>query len=170
MDIVDHPDVTDLLDFSEPVGVVLSMILPFISDTDDPLAILGQLRDAVVAGSYIVLSHPIHIADADAEKTIQQLSERTPTPGQFDRAGPHTSTGRTPRLGAGPVLAERAAHPRGGDRADATAATTGKIEGPYPLRSDMYRRVVMVDAAAAAGSRHEKATQSPSLPQQRSSI
>lgn len=81
MDIVDHPDVTDLLDFSEPVGVVLSMVLTLIPDADDPCAIVGQLRDAMVAGSYIVVAHPVQLADrAEAQEKIRKLTNRTTTP------------------------------------------------------------------------------------------
>jgi S-adenosyl methyltransferase len=57
IDIVDHPDVTDLLDFSEPVAVVLSAVFHFVSDEDDPFMIITQLRNAVVSGSYIAMSH-----------------------------------------------------------------------------------------------------------------
>jgi hypothetical protein len=84
MDIIDHPDVTDLLDLSEPVAVVLSMVLPFILDVDDPVAIVSQLRDAVVAGSYIVVSHMVKLAErAEEQKSIRQLTRQTTTPVQY---------------------------------------------------------------------------------------
>jgi SAM-dependent methyltransferase len=80
-DIVNHPDVTELLDFSEPVAVMLLAVLHFVPDTDDPLAIIAQLRDAVVRGSYIALSHGTPIPDLEGElNTIRQLYRRTPTP------------------------------------------------------------------------------------------
>jgi hypothetical protein len=81
MEIIDHPDVTDLLDFSEPVAVMLVSVLHFISDDNDPYGIIAQLRDAVVAGSYIAISHvtrPPELAEAwDASARILQ---RTSTP------------------------------------------------------------------------------------------
>jgi hypothetical protein len=81
VDIVDHPDVTDLLDFSEPVAVMLMSVLHFIPDADDPERIVGQLRDAVVAGSYIALSHAVHVTErAEAFEAVRQVSQRTPTP------------------------------------------------------------------------------------------
>jgi hypothetical protein len=84
MTILDHPDVTDLLDFSEPVAVTLVAALPFIPDTDDPYAIVGQLRDAVVAGSYIALSHTTQVAElATAQEAVRQLLKQTPTPFYF---------------------------------------------------------------------------------------
>jgi S-adenosyl methyltransferase len=81
LSIVDHPDVTDLLDFSEPVAVVLASVLHFIPDIDDPRGIVGQFRDAVVSGSYIVLSHAVHVAGmTGAFDGVRQLSRQTPTP------------------------------------------------------------------------------------------
>jgi hypothetical protein len=81
VDIVDHPEVTELLDFSEPIAVLLSAVLHFIPDADDPKAILAQLRDAVVRGSYIALSHGTPVPDLEGElDEIRQLYRRTPTP------------------------------------------------------------------------------------------
>jgi hypothetical protein len=44
------------LDFSQPVAVMLLMILQYIPDEDDPWGIVGQLLDAVPAGSYLAVS------------------------------------------------------------------------------------------------------------------
>jgi len=84
MDIVDHPDVTAVLDFSEPVAVVLSSVLHFIPDDDDPFLIVTQLRDAVVAGSYIVVSHVAPVAEqAEGLEGARQVFRRTPTPAHY---------------------------------------------------------------------------------------
>jgi S-adenosyl methyltransferase len=81
VDIVNHPDVVDLLDFSKPVAVILMSVLHFIPDADDPERIVGQLRDAVAAGSYIALSHAVHVTEqTEAFQAVRQLSQRTPTP------------------------------------------------------------------------------------------
>jgi S-adenosyl methyltransferase len=84
IDIMDHPDVTGLLDFSKPVAVVLAAVLHFIPEAADPYAIVGQLRDAVVSGSYIAVSHMTWVPElAKAQATVQQMSQQTPTPVQF---------------------------------------------------------------------------------------
>jgi len=84
IDIVDHPEVNDLLDFSEPVAVMLMAVLHFIPEADDPYAIVAQLRDAVVAGSYIALSHGIHVAKlAEAQESARRVLQQTPTPAYF---------------------------------------------------------------------------------------
>jgi SAM-dependent methyltransferase len=46
-----------LLDFSEPVGLMLLAVLHFIPDADDATRIVRTLLDALAPGSYLVLSH-----------------------------------------------------------------------------------------------------------------
>jgi hypothetical protein len=48
----------EVLDFTEPVAVVLMAVLQFISDEDDPGGIVRRLMAAVPAGSFVVISHP----------------------------------------------------------------------------------------------------------------
>jgi hypothetical protein len=49
-----------LIDFSQPVGLLLSGVLHFISDDDNPWRITRTLRDALASGSYLVLGHGSH--------------------------------------------------------------------------------------------------------------
>ncbi|TMR20969.1 hypothetical protein ETD86_17095 [Nonomuraea turkmeniaca] len=53
------PEVTGLLDLTEPVAVLLVSILHFVQDDDDPQAIVKILRDAMAPGSYLVLTHAV---------------------------------------------------------------------------------------------------------------
>jgi hypothetical protein len=46
-----------LLDFSQPVGLVLFGVLHFVEDTDGPERIPAELLAAVPSGSYLALSH-----------------------------------------------------------------------------------------------------------------
>jgi SAM-dependent methyltransferase len=81
LEIVDHPDVTALLDFSVPVAVVLSGVLHFLSDADDPYAVVAQLRDSIVAGSYIALTNWTQVAEhAEKQEALRRMSQQTPTP------------------------------------------------------------------------------------------
>ena len=47
-----------VLDFSQPVAVMLLGVLHCIPDEDDPAAIVARLMAAVPAGSYLVIAHP----------------------------------------------------------------------------------------------------------------
>lgn len=49
-----------LIDLSRPVVVLLAAILHFIPDSDDPAGIVATFRDAMPAGSYLILSHICH--------------------------------------------------------------------------------------------------------------
>ncbi|SCE89677.1 S-adenosyl methyltransferase [Micromonospora viridifaciens] len=54
--ILDHPEVTRLLDFTQPVAVMIVAVLHFIPDADRPEEILRTLRAALAPGSYLVMS------------------------------------------------------------------------------------------------------------------
>jgi hypothetical protein len=55
--VIDHPETRRLLDFSEPVAVMMVSILHFIADEDDPQAIVTRYRDQCVSGSHLAISH-----------------------------------------------------------------------------------------------------------------
>jgi SAM-dependent methyltransferase len=55
--ILDNPDLRELLDFDQPIAVMLLAVLHFIPDSDDPEGLLSTLRKALVPGSYLALSH-----------------------------------------------------------------------------------------------------------------
>ncbi|MEY9844263.1 hypothetical protein ABH940_001330 [Streptacidiphilus sp. BW17] len=71
------------LDLTRPVALVLSAVVHFLADEDDPRAIVRTLLDALPSGSWLVLSH----ATADA------------SPNQVGRAG---STYRSGGVGIHP--------------------------------------------------------------------
>jgi hypothetical protein len=62
----------DLLDFSQPVAVMLMGVMHLISDEDDPSGIVARLMSAVPPGSYLALSHPAADIDADAMADAQR--------------------------------------------------------------------------------------------------
>jgi hypothetical protein len=51
------PSLRALLDFQAPIAVLLVAVLQFISDEEDPYAIVRALMAAVPSGSYLVISH-----------------------------------------------------------------------------------------------------------------
>jgi hypothetical protein len=48
----------ELLDFGQPVAVMLIAILHCVPDEDDPYRLVGDLMDAVPQGSYLAVTHP----------------------------------------------------------------------------------------------------------------
>jgi hypothetical protein len=55
----------EVLDFSQPVAVLLVAVLHFIQDADDPYGIVATLMDAVPPGSYLALLHAASDAGND---------------------------------------------------------------------------------------------------------
>jgi S-adenosyl methyltransferase len=55
--ILAHPKVRAMIDFTEPVAVLLVAILHFITDAENPAAIVATLRDALPPASFLALSH-----------------------------------------------------------------------------------------------------------------
>lgn len=56
-EILTHPKTRDIIDFSQPVALLLVAILHFIADDEDPAGLVAALRDALPPGSYLGLSH-----------------------------------------------------------------------------------------------------------------
>ena len=77
--ILADPELTRLLDLSKPTAILLAGIMHFIRDEDDPPGIVGQLRDAVVPGSYVVISHVTYEDQPPEVMEAQKLSARTAT-------------------------------------------------------------------------------------------
>jgi hypothetical protein len=55
--ILTHPTVRELIDFSQPVGLLLTGVMMFVSDASHPHDLVRQYLDALVPGSYLSLSH-----------------------------------------------------------------------------------------------------------------
>jgi SAM-dependent methyltransferase len=56
-DVLAAPEVTGLLDLSQPTAVLLVDILHFVPDSDDPARLIADYADALGAGSHVVISH-----------------------------------------------------------------------------------------------------------------
>jgi S-adenosyl methyltransferase len=51
------PAVRELIDFSQPVAVLMFAVLHFVSDADDPAALVAGFADVMAPGSALALSH-----------------------------------------------------------------------------------------------------------------
>lgn len=54
--ILDAPATRALLDFDQPIAILMLALVHFIPDGDDPLGILAHYRKAVVPGSHLIMS------------------------------------------------------------------------------------------------------------------
>jgi hypothetical protein len=62
-----------LIDFREPVGLLLVAVLHFIDDADDPWQIAATLRDALAPGSFLVLSHATSDGRPDLARAVEKV-------------------------------------------------------------------------------------------------
>ena len=79
-----------LLDFDQPMAVLMMAVLHFVPDEDDPARHHRQFRSAIAPGSYLVLSHGTN----DADHAGGHRPRRRDVP---DHTRPRSSTGPGPR-------------------------------------------------------------------------
>ena len=71
--ILDHPRTRALIDFSQPLAVLLVAVLHFIDDHDAPQAIIGSIYEAMAPGSHVVISHALNgILRGDSADKVQE--------------------------------------------------------------------------------------------------
>jgi len=81
--ILTHPDVHRLLDFSRPVGVLVIALLHFITDDDEAHGLVRALRDALALGSYLAIAHATtDDVPEEAARQLAQLYAGTTNPGR----------------------------------------------------------------------------------------
>jgi O-methyltransferase involved in polyketide biosynthesis len=76
--ILDHVEEHGFLDLSRPTMVLMTGVLHFIADTEDPAGIVRVFRDAITPGSYLALSQvtdDVRPEDAEyAKETMRSAS------------------------------------------------------------------------------------------------
>jgi S-adenosyl methyltransferase len=55
--LITHPRVSALIDFDQPVAVLLVAVLHFLEDSENPWAAVRTIKDRLAPGSYLVVSH-----------------------------------------------------------------------------------------------------------------
>jgi hypothetical protein len=55
--VLNHPQTRELIDFSQPVGLLMTAVLHFVSDGSDPHGLIARYVAELAPGSYLALSH-----------------------------------------------------------------------------------------------------------------
>jgi hypothetical protein len=55
--VLAHPRTQQLIDFSQPVGLLMVAVLHFVPDASDPWGLVARYLDALPSGSYLAVSH-----------------------------------------------------------------------------------------------------------------
>jgi hypothetical protein len=71
--IIAHPELATLIDWQEPVALLLIAVLHFVTDEDEPASILEQFRQVMARGSYLTITHIHHDGDDDAVRQILDI-------------------------------------------------------------------------------------------------
>jgi hypothetical protein len=80
--ILSDPVVRDVLDFGQPIALIMAAILHFIRDEDNPRQIIATLLEALPHGSYLTASHLTTEHDPAATAAGQQTMQRAGIPMQ----------------------------------------------------------------------------------------
>ena len=73
-ELITHRDMRKMIDFSQPVAVLILATLHFVTDDEQPGEILRLLRATMAPGSYLALSHiTADGVDTDDSKRAQQI-------------------------------------------------------------------------------------------------
>jgi SAM-dependent methyltransferase len=72
-EVLEHPDVRELIDFSKPVCVMLCGILHHLADDEDPKGIVKAVRDAVVPGSYFFITNFTRLSDSPESEELERV-------------------------------------------------------------------------------------------------
>jgi hypothetical protein len=73
--VLGDPQVRDLLDFTQPVGVLFACVLHCLWDKEDPWAVVRRFRDAVPSGSYVALSHMTNEIHPEGAQALFQMTQ-----------------------------------------------------------------------------------------------
>lgn len=68
-DVLGHPEVRNLIDFTQPVAVLFVAMLHCLADEDDPAGLVARFREKMAPGSYLVVSH---ITAEEDDKSVEQ--------------------------------------------------------------------------------------------------
>ena len=81
--LVRSPEVAQHIDFTEPVAVLVLSILHVVGDEMDPHGVLGRLRDGLIPGSLLAISHFTNEGwSAERLDELLELTRSTTTPGR----------------------------------------------------------------------------------------
>jgi hypothetical protein len=83
LDILSSPAVRSVIDFGQPVALMLVAVLHFIEDEDEPGTILSTLLDALPSGSYLAASHLSAEHEPDGLAAGQRLYREAGIPMQI---------------------------------------------------------------------------------------
>lgn len=81
--VFDQPEIRELLDFDQPIGLLMLMVLHYVPDDWNPWDVIAEYRDALPPGSFLVISHLTDDQRPDQWTEVAQLVRRSRTADQL---------------------------------------------------------------------------------------
>ncbi|HLX51833.1 MAG TPA: SAM-dependent methyltransferase [Streptosporangiaceae bacterium] len=72
-EVLGNPELRSLIDFSQPVGLLMTAVLHFVADGSDPWGLVKRYTDALAPDSYLALSHAT--GDGLPARSVQAMYE-----------------------------------------------------------------------------------------------
>jgi hypothetical protein len=69
--VLSHPQTRELIDFGQPVGLLMTAVVHFVGDGSDPWGLVARYMAALAPGSYLALSHVT--ADQKPSATVRTI-------------------------------------------------------------------------------------------------
>jgi hypothetical protein len=83
-EILGHPQVRQLLDLSQPIGLLMVALLHFLPDNDEAYSVVSTLVQALAPGSYLVISHSttdgLNLSPQTVDRGLEIYRRQTSTP------------------------------------------------------------------------------------------
>ncbi|KPM53955.1 SAM-dependent methyltransferase [Frankia sp. CcI49] len=73
--VLNHPELTGIIDFDQPVALLLFAVVHHIEDAEDPAGILATYREHLAPGSYLFLTHFVTHGEETAELEKVMLAD-----------------------------------------------------------------------------------------------
>ncbi|MFI6393458.1 SAM-dependent methyltransferase [Nonomuraea sp. NPDC050540] len=77
------PHVSGLIDFEQPVGVLMVGLLHFVLDGEDPHGIVKRFRERMAPGSHLVLTHAMDESHPEAKRQLGVATAGSPIQSVF---------------------------------------------------------------------------------------
>ncbi|MBB6349061.1 SAM-dependent methyltransferase [Nonomuraea muscovyensis] len=81
--VLSDPHVTGLIDFDQPLAVIMVGCLHFVSDDEDPGGIVAAFRKWMAPGSHLVVSHTMAESSPEAIAQLTRATAGTPAQATF---------------------------------------------------------------------------------------
>jgi hypothetical protein len=79
-DVLEHPTTESMLDFDQPVMIIMAAFVHFIPDSRDPAGLISRYLDAFAPGSYLALSSGTWEGQGEESQRSVSLYEKSGTP------------------------------------------------------------------------------------------